>query len=152
MSRDFYIDVTLDIRADPERINQIIARGAWLGFAYLRVEYSSGTEDAYIQPEEALFQVITGLVCARLNPHDVSVLPHVVVKALETYISVLFYERNDKLAISLRPTGNYWVEEGEDADSEEVDVDRYMQLLIDWCRDFKLLGLEIIDGYDDKYL
>lgn len=149
MSRDLYIDAVLDKKPGFDSVTQLVLRGEWLGFGYLRTDTFPRVE-SYLKPDEVLSQLMIGLAYAHVNPQDLSMIAHLMLKALETYISVILYDQNGYLALSLRPAGTCWVAEGERPDSDELDLERYMELLIDWCRDFTLLRIEVIDSYNEK--
>lgn len=149
MTQDFYIDVVLQAPANTDTLNTLLRWGEHLGIGYFDYENDTSRYEKCLPIEQVIAIILDGLDCARRNPQDFTKIAHITIKAYTTYASVIFYEHEEKLALSLRPASTFWITDPQD--DESIDLPKYKELLMHWCQDFAVCTTEEIDSWDAEY-
>jgi len=140
---DIYIDALLAAEANEESVRMLLERGAHLGLGYMHRNVQEGI--GFIPAEQAIHIVAQDLRWVLKNPEDFSAMAHLEIKALSTYASVMLSEYDKRFLVSLRPAAAYWMSS---TDDDMIDLDAYRDLLIDWCQDFSIIDIKILDRYE----
>lgn len=139
MSKSYFLEISVNASLNESCMQTLLEKGKQLGFVYLnRHDYCDYLPDIkeYLTTDQAIQNI---LMSHKIKPIDDEFPEGLAVSYQDIYFVLLIRPEHEGFKIILMPMINDWVKTYEN--EKYFDFGRYTKLLIDFCIDFPIIGI-----------